>query len=149
MQQFMRSLMLVYPAHSRYLLAALEDVQNQFGFVPELAASELSRFFKIRKSEVRKCLEIPGVFRSHPLRDQVLQVCCGPICSDCGSRKLLTQVQKQLDETSEAISVLASPCMGNCDNPPVVKLNDAKIVRADARALIRKLRGLTGEDAVS
>jgi len=133
--------MRVYPDHPRYLLATLEDVQSQFGFVPELAVSELSRFFKIRKSKIREWFEIPGVFRSHPLRNQVFQVCCGPICSACGSKQLLADIQKQFDETSEAISVLASACMGNCDNPPVVQLNNEKIVRANAQVLTRKLQG--------
>ncbi|MDX8412024.1 MAG: hypothetical protein R8K46_09195, partial [Mariprofundaceae bacterium] len=57
-----------YPPRASYLLAAMQDVQAGFGYVPAEAVSMLAGYFSLKQAAVAAWLqESTGAFRARPL----------------------------------------------------------------------------------
>jgi len=132
-QDLLKEICRLYPHQPRYLVAALEDVQASFGFIPDAVVPMLAEFFGISRASVQQWLDMPGLFRVHPLEQNLLKVCCGPICAERGGKQLLASL-KVLPERVD-VSLLATHCLGRCNESPVAKLNDHYFTHADEMLL--------------
>jgi len=152
-QKFLEKVCHGYPRHSRYLLAAMEDVQAYYGFIPDAVVSVLSESFKVSRASVQQWLDRPGLFQVQLPGRYVLKICCGPICADQGGKRLLASMEKLPGCSDGDISLLASPCLGSCNQAPVAKLNNQCFVHADETTLRDRLvdptHPVTDADGVS
>jgi len=116
-----------YPQQARYLVAAMEDVQAGFGYVPAEAASELARYFSLDEAKIAAWLrDASGAFRAQPLGRHVLRICQGPICRTRGGKAMMEEVRKVASGKS-GLTVLASHCLGACDQAPIAKLDEERL----------------------
>jgi len=121
----------------------MEDVQAYYGFIPDVAVSVLSESFKVSRASVQQWLDIPGLFQVQLPGRYVLKICCGPICADQGGKRLLASMEKLPGCSDGDISLLASPCLGSCNQAPVAKLNNQCLVHADETTLRDHLLAIT------
>jgi len=103
------------------LLAALEDVQAQYGVVSAESVAGVAVFLGVAEARVQALLaDCPDAFVSRPL--PAIRICNGPVCRNAGSEALLDQAMGR---------AAASHCLGACDHAPVAKVNGELIPEAD------------------
>lgn len=126
-----------YPRDSRYLVALLEDVQTEFGFVPEQSLTKIAHYFALAEAEVKTWFDDATVLRSRPLARHVLKVCGGPVCGRHGGARLLVASEALLHGSHDC-SLVASQCLGRCHEAPAVML-DSSVLAPAAEASLRAL----------
>ena len=121
-----------YPRKKTYFLAALEDLQAHFGFLPEAAAAMAAGYFG---RELNADSELSILFHSGPDNPDAVRICTGPLCSRAGSGDLITTLEAAPD-----ITVETSHCMGACDRPPAAVLNGEIISQVSADEIFSRLK---------
>jgi NADH-quinone oxidoreductase subunit E len=121
-----------YPRKKPYLLAALEDLQAHFGFLPEAAAAIVANHFG---QEPDFDSELSTLFHSGPDNPDAVRICAGPLCSRAGSGDLITALRAAPD-----IAIEASHCLGACDRAPAAVFNGETISRASADKIFSRLK---------
>lgn len=121
-----------YPRKKTYLLAAFEDLQAHFGFLPEAAAAIAAGYFG---RELNVDSELSTLFHSGPDNPDAVRICTGPLCSRAGSGDLITALRAVPD-----IAIEASHCLGACDRAPAAVFNGEIISRASADKIFSRLK---------
>lgn len=107
------------------LLAALEDVQAQFGCVSDASVAGVAAFLGVTEAQVRTLMrDCPDALRTVPL--PALRICMGPVCRNAGAGALLDRA---------AGRAVASHCLGACDHAPVAKVAGELIPEAEPESL--------------
>lgn len=130
-----------YPAEISYLVAALEDIQAAFGYVPEDALPVLAGHFGSDAEHIRNKAEAFGLFRFVPPPAHRIGICHGPVCAACGGKELLADVSG-----SEGIGVEPNHCLGRCDQAPVVSIDGRLLTQATAEQIEQEIAVLRGEN---
>lgn len=108
------------------LLPCLQAVQNSFGYIPESAASEISRLLKVPLVEVYGVIEFYSLFRSQPIGKTILHVCNDPVCAMAGADTIFKYIRKKYkysvsgERTGDGVVVEKAPCLGLCEHAPAV-----------------------------
>jgi NADH:ubiquinone oxidoreductase subunit E len=121
-----------YPCKQPYLLAALEDLQAHFGFLPQAAVAIVANHFG---QEPDFDSELSALFHSMPDNPHAVKICAGPLCSRAGSDDLITTL-----EAAPNIAIEASYCLGVCNRAPAAVLNGETISRASADKIFSRLK---------
>jgi NADH:ubiquinone oxidoreductase subunit E len=121
-----------YPRKQSYLLAALEDLQAHFGFLPEASATIAAGYFG---QELNFDSELSALFHSNPDNPDAVRICTGPLCSRAGSGDLITTL-----EAAPNIAIEASHCLGVCNMAPAAVLNGETISRVSADKIFSRLK---------
>jgi NADH:ubiquinone oxidoreductase subunit E len=121
-----------YPRKKTYFLAALEDLQAHFGFLPEAAAAIAVDHFGW---DLSADSELSALFHPNPDNPHAVKVCTGPLCSRAGSSDLITALEVAAD-----IAIEASHCLGVCNKAPAVVLNGEIISQASADKIFSRLK---------
>jgi len=129
----------IYPRHSKYLLAALEDVQAYHGFIPRSVVPVLSEWFHVSSTSVQQWMDTQGLFQIGLPAKHLLKVCCGPVCSENGGKGMLAGLQELSENLDVGISLQASPCLGRCNEAPVARLNSQYLSRFNDAVLRQHL----------
>lgn len=111
-----------YPAEPVWLLAALEEVQTQMGWVPEGLGRDLAGALKAGPEQLETLFSVEGLFRLEPPVAHAIEVCCGAVCSTRGGEVLLAELQQRAEGTDVRVE-RAPSCVGCCDRPPAVLYN--------------------------
>lgn len=112
-----------YPRRQRYVLAALEDIQACLGCVPDEVLEPLTEYFATDISFIQTWLNLTDVFRTRPVPAHALKVCRGPRCDSRGASEIIEHLSAAARK--KKIAVVTYPCLGACDQSPVVQLNDS------------------------
>ncbi|MDT8376710.1 MAG: NAD(P)H-dependent oxidoreductase subunit E [Mariprofundaceae bacterium] len=121
-----------YPCKPPYLLAALEDLQAHFGFLPEAAAAMAAGYFG-RKPDFDS--ELSALFHTTPDNPHAVRICTGPLCSRAGSSELITALK-----ATPSITIEASHCLGACSQAPVAMINGETTLQASADKILNRLK---------
>jgi len=113
-----------YPRKQPYLLAALEDLQAYFGFLPEAAAAIVLDHFG---QTLNFDSELSALFHANPGNPHAVKICAGPLCSRAGSSDLIAAL-----EAAPNIVIEASHCLGACNQAPAAALNGETVSQASA-----------------
>ena len=120
-----------YPCKQPYFLAALEDLQAHFGFLPEAAvAIAATHFGQVPDFDC----ELSTLFHFRPDNPHAVRICTGPLCSSVGSSALITAL-----EVAPDITIEASHCLGACDRAPAAVLNGEIISRVSVEKILGRL----------
>lgn len=121
-----------YPATPAYLLAALEDVQAEMGWVPDGLARDLATAFGAAPAQLESLLSMPGVFRIAPMPPRTIGVCMGAVCAAHGGEVLLEQLRQKAEGTDLCVERVY--CQGGCEAPPVAVCHGERITHATVMA---------------
>lgn len=108
------------------LLPCLHAAQDLFGYIPENAATEISRILKVPLADVYGVIEFYALFRSQPVGKTILHVCNDPACAMAGADTIYKSIRKQYEHqntvvgSASGIVVEKAPCLGLCEHAPAV-----------------------------
>ena len=115
------------------LIHALQQIQEDVGYLPEELLRRLSRKLTIPLSEIYSVASFYKMFHFKPRGKKVVRVCLGTACYVRGSKKVLTALENEFQvksgETTEdlAMTLETVGCVGCCGLAPVTTINDEVI----------------------
>ena len=111
------------------LIEALQDVQENYGYISEKAMQTVSQGLGVPLMEVYRVASFYKAFRLKPPGKNVLTMCTGTACHVRGARLLLDQATGQLgvkpgEVTPDGLfSIEHVNCLGACALGPIVSEN--------------------------
>ena len=112
------------------LIPVLQDINQQFNYLPELALKYVSERLQIPISQVYHVATFYKAFSLQPRGKHIIKVCMGTACHVRGSDKVLDKVKRNLNiepgETTKDMkfSLETVNCLGACALGPVVVIDD-------------------------
>jgi len=137
------------------LIEALQDVQQNLGYIPKNAMQALSQGLGVPIMEVYRVASFYKAFRLKPAGKHVLTMCMGTACHVRSARLLLDHATGQLgvkpgEVTSDGLfSIEHVNCLGACALGPIVAENGSyhhHMTPGKLRKLIETLRNQKTED---
>lgn len=121
-----------YPANRGSLIPVLQDVQGEYGYLPEQSLEELESLMGISANEIYGVATFYTQFRFSPPGEHTIQVCQGTACHVRGGFRVLLEVEQRLgvragETTADGTFDLQRvACLGCCALAPVVAV-DGKV----------------------
>jgi len=115
------------------LIATLQRVQEQVGYLPEDAMNMIAKRLSLSLSNVYGVASFYKHFHFKPRGRNVVKVCTGTACHVRGAKDVLNGMESKLGikegETTADLSVTLETvgCVGCCALAPVVTVNDEEL----------------------
>ena len=128
-------------------IPVLQKVQEELGYLPEEAISEIADFLGLTKNEIYGVASFYAQFRFERQGEHIIRVCQGTACHVRGGRRILETVEQEVGiqpgETSEdyKFSLERVACFGSCALAPVMvvdKTVHGRMTTAKARQILVK-----------
>ena len=138
-----------YQADPGSVIAILQDVQQEFSYLPRPALESVSKELAIPLSRVLSLATFYRAFSLRPRGRNPVHVCLGTACHVRGAQRVLEKFERELElksgQTSAdlAFSLDAVRCVGCCGLAPVVMVGEevhGKITPAKVSGLVKKYR---------
>lgn len=132
---------LEYQAMPGALLPLLHAIQDDIGYVPELAYPLIAKALSLSVAEVHGVVTFYHHFRTHQPGRHILQVCRAESCQAMGSDALEIYIKNKLGvefhETTPDGTFTLEPiyCLGNCACSPSVMINEEVYGRVDNKKI--------------
>ncbi len=129
------------------LLCILEEVQEEFGYVPPDTLGPIADFLRISPSQVYAVLSFYNDFSTEAQGKTVLHVCNGPACRIRGGIKVERAVRRALgiepDETTadHQFTFKTAACLGLCAHAPAIQVNHDLLGHVTEERLQKVLQG--------
>lgn len=123
------------------LIQILNEVQEYYGYIPEKAQVEISKYLDIPMAEIYGVITFYSRFTLKPKGKYHIAVCLGTACYVKGSEKILDRVKERLGievgETTKdgKYSLEATRCIGACGLAPVFTVNDEVYGKATVKMI--------------
>ncbi|RXT16937.1 formate dehydrogenase subunit gamma [Rhizobium leguminosarum] len=121
------------------LLPILNEVQQEFGYVPQEAMPVIAEELNLSRAEVHGVVTFYHDYRDHPAGRHVLKLCRAEACQSMGGDALAERVKALLGidfhQTTLDGSVTLEPvyCLGLCACAPAAMLDGEVYGRVDDR----------------
>ncbi|MHA1738186.1 MAG: NADH-quinone oxidoreductase subunit NuoE [Candidatus Heimdallarchaeota archaeon] len=131
------------------LIPLLQQIQDQFGYLPNEALVELGEYLGIPLSRIYGVATFYSQFNFSPLGKYVVKICRGTACHVNGAVNILQELEDELgikeNETSEDGLVTLQPvaCLGCCSLAPVISVNEkvyGNLTNAAVRRIAKKIK---------
>lgn len=119
-----------YNGKKSELIPILQDIQSNYGYLPENIILKLSNFLKMPESEIYGVATFYSQFRFTPIGKKHIMVCTGTACHVQGAPQILEGIERHLgikggDVTLDLEYSLESVgCLGCCALAPCAMVND-------------------------
>lgn len=133
------------------LIAVLQDIQQEYRYVPEAAMEAVSREMGIPTAKIYSVATFYENFSLEPKGKHVIKICDGTACHVRKSIPILMELRRMLnlDEQSHTtpdglFTLETVSCLGACGLAPVFTINDKvypKMSPESARNVIETIRG--------
>jgi NADH:ubiquinone oxidoreductase subunit E len=123
--------------HARYVqqegnaVSILQDIQTEFGYIPEEAVNWIARRTGIAESMFFGIVTFYTQFHRKPRGENIVTACCGTVCHVKGSQRIISRITDELklrsgqDTTRDGLFTLEKVnCIGACSIAPVVVINE-------------------------
>jgi NADH-quinone oxidoreductase subunit E len=128
------------------LIPILQQVQQVFGYLPELAIKRIAKFLHLPEITVFGVATFYAQFKLVPTGRNIIKVCRGTACHVRGGARILREVEKQLGirpgETTPDLEygLETVACFGACALAPVMVVND----KVHGRMTTPKVKNILG-----
>ncbi|MDH7511452.1 MAG: NAD(P)H-dependent oxidoreductase subunit E [Clostridiales bacterium] len=138
-----------YQGDESSLIAILQDIQEEYSYLPREALVQVSKEMNVPLSRVLSLATFFRAFSLKPKGKHSVHVCLGTACHVRGAQRVLEKFERELGlksgETSEDLlfSLDAVRCLGCCGLAPVVQVGEevhGKITPAKVTGVIKKYR---------
>jgi len=115
-----------YQADQRFALAALQDMQHAFNYIPAEGLERLAAYLGCPESQLYSMATFYKALSLTPKGDHIIKICNGTACHLRGAMNLATELKRDLGidpgETTDdgAFSVELVNCLGSCALAPVM-----------------------------
>ena len=115
-----------YPADRRFALAALQDMQHAFNYIPEEGLDALAQHLGAPKAQLYSMATFYKALSLTPKGKHIIKICNGTACHLRGSMNLKAQLARDLgiepgQTTPDGqFSVELVNCLGSCALAPVM-----------------------------
>ncbi len=140
--------------HEGNIISLLQDIQNEFGYIPEDVVSWFSRRLDIPASRFFGIATFYAQFHLQPRGKNIVTTCCGTACHVKGSERLLNGLVKELNlstgENTTAdreITLEKVNCVGACSIAPVVIINNKVHGKMTADNLMKEIKKLKEKES--
>lgn len=112
------------------LIPILQDIQDDYGYLPEGELSKVSKHLDMPLSRIYGVATFYNQFRLTPLGKNVIRVCRGTACHVKNSANILLALETELKikagETTrdKLFTIETVACIGACSIAPVISIND-------------------------
>lgn len=121
------------------LLPILQDLQEVYGFLPNIVMQEVAHSIGIHPVEVEGVASFYSFFRTKERQGQyVIRLCQTISCDLAGKQNVARQFENELgikfgETTKDGMFTLEyTNCLGMCDQGPAVMINDRLFAKVDA-----------------
>jgi NADH-quinone oxidoreductase subunit E len=136
-----------YSAAAEYLIPALKDAQDMFGYLPWEIQHRLARGFHVTPSRVYGVVTFYSFFTTVPRGKHTIRLCLGTACYVKGSKSILESIVSEIGmdvgETSQdgLFTFEAVRCLGACGLAPVLVVGEETYGNMDRQKTMKILRG--------
>lgn len=122
-----------YPEKRSALIPALHLAQNEIGYLPLEAQTEVAELFDLAVNEVHALVTFYDMFYEKPMGKHILHVCKNASCMLRGADGLIEKLCQKLQTTPGGtsadgeFSIIPSECLAACDKAPML-LVDEKVI---------------------
>ena len=140
----------------RELIHVLHDVQEEFGYIPAQAISQISKQLKISESEIFGVLTFYKAFSLEPRGEHLITICMGTACHVRGAPMILDEFERKLGikagETSgdNQFTLETVNCVGACALGPIAIADGeyhGQLKTKEVDKIIEKLMNTKGNGA--
>lgn len=139
-----------YQSNKAYLIAVLQEIQNEYNFLPEDILEYVAKKMEINLSKIFSVATFYENFSLIPKGKYIIKICDGTACHVRKSIPILNAMRKELglSETKHTtddmlFTIETVSCLGACGLAPVITVNDkvhAKMTPESAIEIIKTLR---------
>ena len=129
------------------IISLLQDIQTEFGYIPEDAVAWFSKRLDIPASRFYGVVTFYSQFHLKPRGKNIITACCGTACHVNGSDKIIDGLRKELglakgkDTTEDNEFTLEEvACLGTCSFAPIVLVNGKVHGRAKVDKLLKEIK---------
>ncbi len=118
-----------YGADRTYLIHVLQDVQEEFDYLPRPSLERVAERLRVPLAEVLRVATFYAAFSLEPRGEHVITVCMGTACHVRGARAVLERLQESLDvqagRTTEdgKFTLETVNCLGACALGPLISID--------------------------
>lgn len=126
----LQEILLKHGTDRTQLLPILIDINNYFGHIDDNAIIEISRYTGIPIGEIHGVITFYSFLSQKKRGRNVIRLCQTISCDIAGKEQIVRVLEKELGirfgETTEdgMFSLEYTNCIGMCDNPPAMLVND-------------------------
>jgi len=138
-----------YASDQSTVISVLQDVQQEFGYLPKEALTTISSGMNIPLSRVLSLATFFNAFSLKPKGKHPINVCLGTACHVRGAQMILEKLERELGlktgETSEDLnfSLDAVRCVGCCGLAPVIMVGEefhGKLSQTKVSGILKKYK---------
>ena len=132
-------------------IPVLQKVQDELGYLPEEAISEIAKFLHLTKNEIYGIATFYAQFRFERQGEHTVKVCQGTACYVQGAKRILEAIEDELNLASGKtttddykFSLEKVACFGSCALAPVMVVDKnvyGRITPAKARQILGEYKG--------
>lgn len=141
-----------YDNNKSYLIAVLQEVQNEYKYLPEDLLEYVAKKLDINLSKIFSVATFYENFSLIPKGKYIIKVCDGTACHVRKSIPILNAMRKELalseskHTTDDMIfTVETVSCLGACGLAPVITINDKVYPKMTPESVIEIIKTLRSE----
>ncbi|MCC7550254.1 MAG: NADH-quinone oxidoreductase subunit NuoE [Methanobacterium sp.] len=136
-----------YPGDRSDLIPILQDIQSNFGYLPEEILKEVSSFTRVPESEIYGVASFYSQFSFTPKGKNHIMVCTGTACHVKGADQIKEGIERHLGIEEGGVtpdleySIESVGCLGCCALAPCATVNDeikSNITLKDIKKIFRR-----------
>jgi len=131
------------------LISLLQDIEEEFGYIPEAAVTWFSRELAIPESRFYGVSTFYSQFHLKPRGKNIVTLCCGTACHVRGAERLISAAHRELNigegqDTTEdgEITLEKVACLGTCSMAPVTIINHKMQAKMTPEKLKKEIKTL-------
>lgn len=152
MEETLEKILKAYHENSGNIITILQDIEKNFGYIPEEAVNWLAQKLDIPASRFYGVATFYSQFHLTPRGKNIITICRGTACHVKGSERLITRLCLELDipdgeETTSdrKFSIEKVNCIGACGIAPVALINNSVHGRMTIDKLIKEIKKIKSE----
>jgi NADH:ubiquinone oxidoreductase subunit E len=142
----LKEILTKYEGKKGSLIPILQEIQEEFGYLPEGNLQIVSRQTGVRMSQIYGVATFYKQFRLKPLGKYTIRVCHGTACHVSGAQQLSEAIENELsvkdgETTKDNLFTLQSvACLGCCSLAPAMVIGETTYGRCTPDKAARILR---------